>query len=76
MRGHHDAVGGRARQGGPVVTEVDVEVVLTRNAGWRFRCNRCDVTDLELTRDEARRRAWEHLAAHGGTTAEEDRDAG
>jgi hypothetical protein len=38
----------------------DVEVAHTRNAGWIWRCHRCDVNGFNLTEDKAKREATEH----------------
>lgn len=38
-----------------------VDVVETRNAGWVFRCHRCDRTKMNLTEDAARTLAAEHV---------------
>lgn len=46
----------------------DVEVVYLRNAGWCWRCHRCDVNGFNLASEAAARRdAAPHLPAANGT---------
>jgi hypothetical protein len=41
----------------------EIEIIYTRNAGWCWRCWPCDYNVFNLTEEEARRQAREHV--HG-----------